>query len=155
LRRLRLIAAFADLSIEVRRVLLTRPSWSATVFGLSVVDMFLTILSIDLISRCVGIDLSYTRWLAIMPPVAIFQLLPVSLGGWGVREAGLVIFLGALGIPGETALAASLCIGLSQILVGLPGGLIWLSNWDIGSGGLRSTVAGDLMMRLKQAFSPK
>jgi len=67
-----------------------------------------------------------------MPPVAIFQLLPVSLGGWGVREAALVIFLGALGIPGETALAASLCIGLSQILVGLPGGLIWLSNWDFG-----------------------
>ena len=30
-------------------------------------------------------------------------------------------------IPGETALAASLCVGLSQILIGLPGGLIWLN----------------------------
>jgi hypothetical protein len=83
--------------------------------------------------------------------------LPVAAGiagRLGVREAGLVIFLGDLGIPGETALAASLCIGLSQILVGLLGGLIWLSNWDIGSGGVRSTVAGDLMMRLKPAFSP-
>jgi len=89
-----------------------------------------------------------------MPPVAIFQLLPVSLGGWGVREAALVIFLGALGIPGETALAASLCIGLSQILVGLPGGLIWLSNWDFGRWSAIDR-RGDLMMRLKQAFSPK
>jgi len=141
LRRLRPIAAFADLSIEMRRVLLTRPWRLATVFGLSVVSMLLPILSIDLIGRCVGIDLSFTRWLAIVPPVAIFQLLPVSLGGWGVREAALVIFLGALGIPGETALAASLCIGLSQILVGLPGGLIWLNNWDVGSGGARPTSA--------------
>jgi hypothetical protein len=45
--------------------------------------MFLTILSIDLIGRCVGIDFSFTRWLVIIPPVVIFQLLPVSLGGWG------------------------------------------------------------------------
>jgi len=62
----------------------------------------------------------------------------------GVREAAPVIFLGALGILGETALAASLCIGLSQILIGLPGGLIWLNNWDVGSGPARPTVAGDL-----------
>jgi hypothetical protein len=153
LRRLRSIAPLADLSIEVRSVLLTRPSRSAIIFGLSVVSMFLTILSIALIGRCVGIDLSFSRWLTIIPPVAIFQLLPVSLGGWGVREAALVIFLGALGIPGETALAASLCVGLSQILIGLPGGLIWLNNWDVGSAGARSTEAGNLLARLKQAFS--
>ena len=110
LRQLRPIAAFADLSIEVRRELLTRPWRLATVFGLSVASMSLAILSIDLIGRCVDIDLSFTPWLAIVPPVAIFQLLPVSLGSWGVRESALVIFLGPLGIPGETALAASLCV---------------------------------------------
>ena len=155
LRRLRPIAPLSDLSTEMRSVLLTRPSLSTAIFGFSVIGMLLNILSIDLIGRCVGIELSFARWLAITPPVAIFQLLPVSLGGWGVREAALVILLGTLGIPGETALAASLCIGLSQIVVGLPGGLMWLNNWDVGTGVARSTVTGDLTARLKQVFARK
>jgi uncharacterized membrane protein YbhN (UPF0104 family) len=155
--RLRAIAPLADLSIEGRRVLLTQYSRSATIFGVSVIGMLLMIVSMDLTGRCVGMDLSFARWLAITPPVAIFQLLPLSLGGWGVREASLVILLGTLGIPGETALAASLCIGLSQIVVGLPGGLIWLNNWDIGTGTgvARSTSTGNLLTRLKEVFSPK
>ena len=157
LRRLRPIAPLADLSAEMRRVLLTGPGLLTSVFGLSVIVILLNILSIDLIGRCVGIELSFARWLAITPPVAIFQLLPLSLGGWGVREASLVILLGTLGIPGETALAASLCIGLSQIVVGLPGGLIWLDSWDVrtGTGVARSTSTGNLLTRLKEAFSPK
>lgn len=155
LRRLRPIAPLSGLSTEVRRVLLSRPSLSTTVFGLSVIGMLLNILSMDLIGRCVGVELSFARWLAITPPVAIFQLLPLSLGGWGVREAALVILLGTLGIPGETALAASLCIGLSQIVVGLPGGLIWINNWDVGTDIARSTENRDLRTRLKQVFAPK
>ena len=144
LLRLRPVALFADLSVEARRLFLGRPARSAAIFGLSAVATLLTILSIDLAGRCVNIELPFSRWLAIVPPVALFQLLPISLGGWGVREAALVIVLGALGIPGETALAGSLCIGLSQILVGLPGGLIWLNNWDIGSRAARSAAAGEV-----------
>jgi glycosyltransferase 2 family protein len=154
-RRLRAIAPLADLSIEMRRLLLTRSRRSATIFALTVIGTLLNIVSMDLTGRCVGIDLAFARWLTITPPVAIFQLLPLSLGGWGVREAALVILLGTLGIPGEMALAASLCIGLSQIVVGLPGGLIWLNNWDVRSGVARSTVTGDLTTRLKQVLAPK
>jgi hypothetical protein len=129
--RLRLVAPLADLSVEARRIFLD-PRRAAPILGLALITAVLTVLAADLAGRCVNVHLSFTLWLMIVPPVSLFQLIPLSLGGWGVREAALVVILGKLGIPGETALAASLCVGVSQILVGLPGGLIWLNNWDIG-----------------------
>ena len=141
LLRFRLLAPLASLSVEARRIFL-EPTRAAPIFGLALVMTVLTVLSADLGGRCVGLDLSFSQWLMIVPPVSLIQLLPVSLGGWGVREAALVVILGKFGIPGETALAASLCVGVSQILVGLPGGLIWLNNWDIRAGAARKTRAG-------------
>ena len=49
----------------------------------------------------------------------------------GVRELGFVFVLAGFGIPAEAALAASLLVGLCTIVVGLPGGLLWLTGWDI------------------------
>jgi hypothetical protein len=48
-----------------------------------------------------------------------------------VREAVLVVALAPFGVPAETALVASVLLGLCLIVVGLPGGLIWLTDWDI------------------------
>ena len=67
----------------------------------------------------------------IVPPVALIQLLPVSLAGWGVREVVLVVALASFGVPAEAALATSVLLGICMIVIGLPGGLIWLVNWDI------------------------
>ncbi len=139
--RLRPVAPLADLSIEARRIFLD-PRRAVPIFGLALATTGLTVLAADLAGQSVNLHLSFSLWLMIVPPVALFQLLPISLGGWGVREAALVVFLGKLGIPGETALAASLCVGVSQILVGLPGGLIWLNNWDIGHGPARLPSVG-------------
>jgi glycosyltransferase 2 family protein len=142
LLRLRLVVPLANLSIEARRVFLDVRR-AVPIFGLAVVSIGLTILSAELAARCINLDLSFGRWLVVLPPVVLLQLLPVSLGGWGMREAALVVILGKLGIPGETALAASLCVGLSQILVGLPGGLIWLNNWDVGNNQAQLAPVGD------------
>ena len=139
--RLRPVTPLADLSVEARRIFLD-PRRAVPILGLALVTTGLTVLAADLAGQCVNLHLSFSLWLMIVPPVALFQLLPISLGGWGVREAALVVFLGKLGIPGETALAASLCVGVSQILVGLPGGLIWLNNWDIGDGPTRLSAVG-------------
>jgi hypothetical protein len=37
----------------------------------------------------------------IVPPVTLIQLAPVSLAGWGVRKAALVVVLGLFGGPGR------------------------------------------------------
>ena len=55
--------------------------------------------------QIVGIEgLTLLAVLALFPPVAIAQNLPIGLGGLGVREGALVILLGALGTPGAQAI---------------------------------------------------
>ena len=66
-----------------------------------------------------------------MPPITLIQLLPISFAGWGVREVVLVVALAPFGVPLEAALATSVLLGLCLIAIGLPGGLIWLTDWDI------------------------
>jgi len=66
--------------------------------------------------------------------------LPISLAGWGVREAVLVVALASFGVPSEAALAMSVLLGLCLIASGLPGGLIWLGNWDIGPSGMEKEL---------------
>ena len=59
--------------------------------------------------------------------VVVF-LIPISAGGWGLCEGGLIFALGSLGIPAEEAIVPSLVFGLGILLVTLPGALVWLAN---------------------------
>ncbi len=128
--RLHLMTPFAELSRASRR-LFTDPGRCSAVLGLSVITIALTVLAFKFVGDAVGSRLSVGIWMMIVPPVTLIQLVPVSLAGWGVREAALVLALGSFGVPAEAALAVSILVGFSLILVGLPGGLIWLADWDI------------------------
>jgi glycosyltransferase 2 family protein len=128
--RFRLIAPLAELSQESRR-LFTDPARCAAVLGLSVLTIGLTILAFKLIADGVGSRLSLWSWIMVVPPVTLIQLLPISLAGWGVRELVLVVALTSFGVPAEAALATSVLLGLCLIAIGLPGGVIWLADWDM------------------------
>jgi len=52
--------------------------------------------------------------------------LPISIGGWGLRELAVVSLLGAHGVPAERALLFSVCFGLVLLIGSLPGALAWL-----------------------------
>jgi hypothetical protein len=128
----RLVAELAALSREGRR-LFGRPARFGAVMGLSAATVGLTILGFMLVAESLGVDLSFVSWVVIVPPVSLIQLVPISLAGWGVRELGFVVVLAGFGIPAEAALAASLLVGLCMIVTGLPGGLLWLTEWDLPS----------------------
>jgi uncharacterized membrane protein YbhN (UPF0104 family) len=130
LLRLRVFAALGELSRETRR-LVAHPGRCVAVLGLSVVTVGLAVLTYMLVGDSLGIPLSFATWLSVIPPVGLIQLLPISLAGWGVREAGMVVVLAGFGVPAEAALAISVLTGLISLATGLPGGLIWLADWDV------------------------
>ena len=134
--RHRAVAPLAELSRASRR-LFAHPRRCSGVLGLSACSIGLTILAYKLVGDGVGSRLSLERWVMIVPPVSLIQLLPVSLAGWGVREVVLVVALASFGVPAEAALATSVLLGLCLVIVGLPGGLIWLTDWDIARSGGR------------------
>ena len=61
-------------------------------------------------------------------PVTLVSVLPVSFAGWGVREGAMVYLFEAVGIDTADSLMVSVIYGLLLIVVGLPGGILWLRN---------------------------
>jgi glycosyltransferase 2 family protein len=150
--RHRAIAPLAELSRASRR-LFTHPRRCCAVLGLSVCTIGLTVIAFKLVGDAVGSRLSLQSWAMIVPPVSLIQLLPVSLAGWGVREVVLVVALASFGIPAEAALATSVLMGLCLVIVGLPGGLIWLADWDVAPAGAPG-ARGDRMGFADSAIVP-
>lgn len=77
-------------------------------------------------ARAVGIDLPLWEFFIAAGPIFILAGLPVSIGGWGTREAASALVLGLLGIPREQAVAAAIIYGLYAALNGLAGSLTFL-----------------------------
>ena len=67
-----------------------------------------------------------------MPLVVLIMTIPISIGGWGVRETAMVALFGLIGVSNEGALVLSVLIGLVGMVSALPGGLIWLLSRDKG-----------------------
>ncbi len=79
-----------------------------------------------IIAKGMGVPLSFLHCMMFVPLVMLITTLPISIGGWGVREVSMVWFLGLVGIENSDAVAISLQTGLVAMLVSLPGSLLWL-----------------------------
>ena len=87
-------------------------------------------------ARAVDLDqLGITACLAFIPAVAMAQTLPISLGGLGIREGALVLFLHPLGVSNGRAIAIGLLVYGLNLLVSL------LGAPSFALGGRRAKVA--------------
>ena len=64
-----------------------------------------------------------------VPPALLVSYLPISIAGWGVREASMVVAFGIFGVSAPIAIIISLFVGLTVLLVSCVGGLLWLLGW--------------------------
>lgn len=71
----------------------------------------------------VGLSLSFWQFLIVAGPIFIFAALPVSVGGWGTREAASALVLGILGAPHDLAVASAVLYGMFATVQGLLGAL--------------------------------
>lgn len=72
-----------------------------------------------------GSNVGFLACLAAIAPALLFSYIPISIAGWGVREATFVFAFGLIGVDRETALLISLGIGFVVLLVSLFGGILW------------------------------
>jgi hypothetical protein len=92
-------------------------------FVLSIVFQVADIAAAFVLARSIGIELPLIAFLVVFPIVFIATVLPISLGGLGVREGALVYLLGKLHVPLADALSLSLLIYFNRLLVGGTAGL--------------------------------
>jgi glycosyltransferase 2 family protein len=72
-----------------------------------------------------GLGIPTTTLFAFTPAALLAAMAPISFGGWGVREAAFVYFLGSAAISGEAALSLSIAFGFLRMIVGAIGGVVW------------------------------
>jgi glycosyltransferase 2 family protein len=103
-----------------RRAALLEAFAGAVVVQLLVVAFYYSIAS------GIAVDLPFREALIIVPISLVIQLAPVSINGFGVREAVFSYFFVRLGHGVDAGLALSLAGAGLIILASLPGGLLFL-----------------------------
>lgn len=72
-----------------------------------------TILSVYLIFKATGYPVSFIHNMAVYPIIGMLNILPITFGGFGIREGAFVYFYGLLGVPPETAI----CVSITNYLI--------------------------------------
>ncbi len=75
------------------------------------------------------LDVSFFDFLILIPPVVLLAALPISIGGWGVRENAMIIALAPIGVAAGSALLIAVQLALLASLLSLPGGVIWMLRY--------------------------
>ena len=100
------------------------------------VASFTGLLAAYLMGEGLGIAIGLPAYIVLVGGSVLLSVLPISLGGWGVREVSMVALFGSVGAGAEQALALSLLWGVLPLLISAPVGLLcWRSLSTVASGG--------------------
>ena len=77
-----------------------------------------------------GLGIPFATLFAFTTAALLMAMVPISFGGWGVREIAFVYLLGAAGVGAEAALSLSIAFGLLRVLLGAIGGIVWVTIND-------------------------
>ena len=119
----RALAALTRLQSRLRRPRVLHQY--ALQMGASLVVQALSIAALALGGRALGLDLSPAIWATAAAPIFLMAALPVSVGGWGTREAAAAAVLAAFGVPAAQAVAVALIYGVFGLLQAALGGALF------------------------------
>lgn len=98
-----------------------RPGAALQVVAASVIYQLAIVAAGILAAKAIGISIGPTALLAFIPVVSIVQVLPVTVGGLGVREGAFTLFLQPLGVPAGQAIALGLAMYAMHLIASLLG----------------------------------
>jgi uncharacterized membrane protein YbhN (UPF0104 family) len=106
--------------------ILSRPSLAIALVVLSLAAHTCALLVILLIATAIGVPAAWWQLLVLTPFPLFLSLLPISIGGWGVREGAIVVAYGLVGVSVIQSLAVSVAFGATIAAASLPGAVAWL-----------------------------
>jgi len=115
---------FATLAADVHHVLLG--SRGPVILGIGCLIEAFTIVVVWSLGRAQGLALPLPDAMVLFVVMVGVVAVPISIGGWGLRELAVVSLLGPHGVAPEKALLFSVCFGLALAVGFLPGALAWL-----------------------------
>src|SRR6266852_4237954 len=104
--------------------------WSYTLIGdpnvRSVLVHVLAVFIAWCVVQSIGAPVTFGQIFQLIPPVMLITMLPISIAGWGVREATMGLAFGYAGLMTNEGINVSLLFGAVSFIVGAVGGLIWI-----------------------------
>lgn len=73
----------------------------------------------------ISANAAFQQLFLLVPPIMLVTMLPVSIAGWGVREATMMVAFGYAGLVQADGTVVSLLFGAASFIVGALGGLVW------------------------------
>ncbi|CAN5309163.1 lysylphosphatidylglycerol synthase transmembrane domain-containing protein [soil metagenome] len=76
--------------------------------------------------RSIAAPAAFEQLFMLIPPIMLITMLPISIAGWGVREATMMVAFGYAGLARADGTVVSLLFGASSFIVGAIGVLVWI-----------------------------
>jgi len=96
----------------------------ARILGVSVLKDLLGIVGLVLYAHSLSLAVGFVLLGWLRSFIVLISLLPIALGGLGVREASLALLLQPYGVDAASAVALSLLVFLGNLALSLAGGLL-------------------------------
>lgn len=102
-----------------------------TGFSIAAISLLIHLLA-AVIAWCVACAITapvdLPQLVQLVPPIMLITMIPISIAGWGVREASMGLAFGYAGLNPSDGVAVSLLFGAVYFVVGGIGGLIWIMS---------------------------
>ena len=87
--------------------------------------------------QSIAAPVAFGQVFQLVPPVMLITMLPISIAGWGVREATMGLAFGYAGLMTNEGINVSLLYGAVSFIVGAFGGLVWIVSAEKASKGVK------------------
>jgi uncharacterized membrane protein YbhN (UPF0104 family) len=112
-------------SVIANRVIFSRKHEPA-IAALSVLVHVLAVVIVWCLVQSIAAPVVFGQLFQLVPPVMLITMLPISIAGWGVREATMGLAFGYAGLMTNEGVNISLLFGAVNFIVGAFGGLVWI-----------------------------
>lgn len=77
-------------------------------------------------ARSISAPAEFEQVFMLIPPIMLITMMPISIAGWGVREATMMVAFGYAGLAQTDGTVVSILFGAVYFIVGAAGGLVWV-----------------------------
>jgi hypothetical protein len=113
-------------SARIARMALTAGVIGLQIAGYSLLNHLLTVTGMWCLAQAIAAPLEWTQALFLVLPVLLIITIPLSIAGWGVREATMIVAFGYAGLTESDGLIVSVLYGLTMFAIGMIGALFWI-----------------------------
>ena len=131
-----IVALFGRLSLSVRRFIIELSPALKRVWLVDSQWLLQSALSVAIVASYVGVfaicalsiaePLPLAALFTVVPVVLLSMVIPLSVGGWGIRELAAASLWPVVGLTAEAGIASSIVYGLVSMVSVIPGAVLYL-----------------------------